>query len=417
MPFRIDVPSPNGESHQAPTQAYQDYLDDVEKYGNIFGPFKGDMYTPARLYLSVTRQSITWSMVAPLEHDYTSQKWRNEVYSTAGLGHREISEGCVGYYRGTNSLHVKRQHQTANEAAHNHNHYRFNTDVTPELLAQHLRNFVKHDKASTHNGSSLSGVPKFLTSIDAERIIEAYTLCYQEEVRTGLKKELEDDPYYQYTKEDRDELREGLEIEGTCRDMSKSLEHTMVGLRYDRAEERQHKDTPLSVLHSRQIYAERSKKLEAIRAEREAFAKEFYAEKVDADIQDVPRQTSASTSEVFSPETVTQLKKSSLAGFFNKKPLEKPVASVMSQGVASQGNSGAFATETVSTLKKSKLAGFFNRPGASLDDVPDTFQSTVEELAREDDTNVQLPVLERSNDDNSSHQGTRGMTETVTIYS
>lgn len=421
MPFRIDVPSPNGESYQAPTQAYQDYLDDVEKYGDIFGPFKGDMYTPASLYLSVTRQSITWSMVAPLKHDYTSQKWRNEVYGTAGLAHREISEGCVGYYRGTNSLHVKRQHQTANEAAHNHNHYRFNTDVTPELFAQHLRNFVKHDKASTHNGSSLCGVPKFLTSMDAERIIEAYTPCYQEEVRTGLKKELESDPYYQYTREDTEELREGLVIEGTCRDMSKGLDHTMVGLRYDRAEERQHKDTPLSVLKSRQIYAGRSQELEAIRAKREAFAKDFYAPKVDVPTPHVSLQPSSmqsrSSTEVFSPETVTQLKKSSLAGFFNKKQPEPVIAPVMTQSVPSQGSSVAFTTETVSTLKKSKLAGFFNRPGASLEDVPDTFQSTVEELAREDDTNVQLPVLEPSNHGSHTDKGTKDLTESVVVYS
>lgn len=195
----------------------------------------------------------------------------------------------------------------------------------------------------------------------------------------------------------------------------------MVGLRYDRAEERQHKDTPLSVLHSRQIYAGRSKELEVIRAKREAFAKEFYAPKVDVPTPDVSlppsSMQSSSSTQVFSPETVTQLKKSSLAGFFNKKQPEPVIAPVMTQSVPSQGSSVVFSTETVSTLKKSKLAGFFNRPGVSLEDVPDTFQSTVEELAREEDTNVQLPILEPSNHGSHTDTGTKDLTESVVVYS
>lgn len=397
MPFRIDVPSPTGKPFMAPTQAYQDYLDDVKKHGDIFGPFTGVKHTEANLYISVTRQTISWSIVAPLEHDYTSQQWRNEVYGTAAVGHREISEGCVGYYRGTNSLHVKRQHQTANEAAHNHNHYRFNGDVTPELFAQHLRNFVKHDKSSTHNGSSKVGVPKFLTSADAEEIISAYTLCYQEEVRTGLKKEYLNDSYYKYTREDIEELDEGLKIEGACRDMSKSEAHTMAGLHYDRAELRQHKDTPAAVIESRRIYQKRADELALVRTQRETFAEKYYAVKPKAPVLPL------STSEDLSTATVSQLKKSSLAGFFNRKPSEELV-SPQPMTVNSASETPLLSPETVDTLRQSRLGGFFNRK-VSLDDA---FKATVQELAREDDSNIQLPTV-----NTVARPQERGHTDTV----
>lgn len=427
MPFRIDVPTPNGRPHRAPTQEYQNYLDDVARYGNIFGPYTGVKYTEANLFISVSRETIGWFIAAPLEEDYTSQQWRNEVYGTAADAHREM--GCVGYYRGTNSLHIRRQHQTAEEAAHNHNHYRFETEVTPELFAQHIRNFVKYDKASTHNDSSLPGSSKFLTAEAADIIIETFTECYKEEKRTGLDKEYATDPYYQYTREDLLELEEGRKIEGSCRDMSKGREHTMSGLRYDRAEERQHTDTPASVLESRRIYAERTKLLEGIKVKRAAFAQEYYGGKfgdIYGSLPVIPQtdvngdKVTVSTSEktAFAKETIATLKKSSLAGFFNKKQPEPVVPPVTSQSVSSQESSAAFTTATVSALRKSKLAGFFNRPGATLDDVrTDVFQSTVEELAKEDDTNVQLPALESSDDDSHTNTGTKDLTEAVAVYS
>ncbi|WP_019216628.1 hypothetical protein, partial [Legionella tunisiensis] len=318
MPFRIDVPTPDGRPHIAPTQAYQDYLDDVDHYGNIFGPYTGVKYTEVNLFISVSRETIGWFIAAPLEHDYTSQQWRNEVYGTAADAHREM--GCVGYYRGTNSLHIRRQHQTAEEAAHNHNHYRFESEVTPELFAQHIRNFVKYDKLSTHNDSSMIGLSKFLTKDDAEMIIEAFTQCYITEKRTGLDKEYAQDPYYQYTREDLLELEEGRKIEGSCRDMSKGREHTMSGLRYDRAEERQHTDTPSSVLESRRIYAERSKALESIKLKREAIAKEYYKGQFSQTYRSLPTSLQSDTNgskltgsiseSGFTKETVTTLKKS-----------------------------------------------------------------------------------------------------------
>lgn len=87
MPFRIDIVSPTGGAHIAPTQAYQDYLDDVKKYGDIFGPFTKEKTTEVGLVLSVTRQTINWSIEATVDRDFTSQQWRNEVYGTAADAH------------------------------------------------------------------------------------------------------------------------------------------------------------------------------------------------------------------------------------------------------------------------------------------------------------------------------------------
>ena len=291
MPFRIDVPAPKGGRHVAITQEYQLYLDDKAEYektddytiNNIPYPNYKPTYTPgngktttAGLVLSVTRETINWSIEAPVDQDYTSQKWRNEVYGTAGKAQRAIPVGCVGYYRGTNSLHVKRQHQTIDEAAHNHNHYRFEQEVTPELFEQHVMNFVEFDKESDHNGTSKKGESKFLSEESAKIIIEAFRICYDdehslEEKNANYKRnqtpeqEFLKDHFYSYTEKDKLELEQGKKIEGQCRDMTKGLSYTMAGLFAEIADQRQHDRTSIEVKRSRQAYQQREKAIDEAR--------------------------------------------------------------------------------------------------------------------------------------------------------
>lgn len=284
MPFRIDVPAPNnkyGHRHKVRTQKYQDYLDDVKKYGNIFGKFpKEEKYTYVGLVLTVTRESINWFIEDDLEHDFSSQKWRDEVYGTAALAQRDTKTGCVGYYRGTNSLHVKRQHQTIEEATHNHNHYRFETEVTPELFASHILNFVKFDQESTHNGTSKVGESKFLTMNDALYMINAFKLCYEEENKSGISENFKSDPFYEFTQKDKDELEWGKQHEGECRDLKKDMTFTMAGLFFNKAEERQHHCTSESVIIKRGIYQGRSENLTMICNERQVLGETKSREKL-----------------------------------------------------------------------------------------------------------------------------------------
>lgn len=113
---------------------------------------------------------------------------------------------------------------------------------------------------------------KYLTAEQAEEIIKAFTLCYQEEIGLGLKDDFEKAPFYKYTDEDEHELVEGLKLEGVCRDLSKDRGHTMAGLKADIADERQHHKTDDSVKQARAIYQQRSKDLEQTHLERERIA-------------------------------------------------------------------------------------------------------------------------------------------------
>ena len=225
MPFRIDI-----GNFKAETQAWED-----AKFHKDYP----DKYMDASVVLSVTRETINWAINAPM--DDTSQRWRDEIYATAAKAHRAAG-GCVGYYRGTNSLHVKRQHINIEEAAFNHNHYRFEEEVTPEMFARHVWNFVKYDIESTHNGSSEVGQSKYLNVVDAGYIIQAFRSFYAQQDRVA-KADFEQSDYFKYTELDKEELSQGLEIEGACHEDSKPLEHSIAGLATDIADQRQHSRT------------------------------------------------------------------------------------------------------------------------------------------------------------------------------
>lgn len=265
MPFRIEIIPPNNHSfHLATTQDYQNYLSLVEKYGkNKVREFEGEKFTPANIFLTVTRETITWFISQTLDLDFTSQQWRNQLYSTAAKAHRKTDSGCVRYYRGTNSLHVKRQHITIEEASHNHNHYRFNNEVTPCMLEAHLTNFVEIDMCSTYGGSSKKGEPKFLDKEQKDDIVAAFASCYEEEhkksIYTGLSRhdEFVESPYLKYTDEDIKELEQGVRLEGGCRDLAQKTSLTMLGIHAYKADQRQHCATSQKVIERRVTYQNR----------------------------------------------------------------------------------------------------------------------------------------------------------------
>jgi hypothetical protein len=99
--------------------------------------------------IEVLGQVINWFIIGPL--DQSTQKFRDIIYLAAANSHA-MTDGCTGYYRGSNSLHVKRHHTKLDDALYNHNHYRFEREVTPDMLGDHMNAIIMQE----HGGNILN---------------------------------------------------------------------------------------------------------------------------------------------------------------------------------------------------------------------------------------------------------------------
>jgi hypothetical protein len=139
--------------------------------GKVFKIIDQGKKMNVRIMLQVMGGTINWYFVSP--KDETHQSERDELYGAAALGHLEVENHCEKYWRGTNSLHVKKMHTMEKEAGWNHNHYRLGDDklVDAKDLEQHLMGVVH---AQNQMGLVSNGVEKFLTEKEAGEILHKF---------------------------------------------------------------------------------------------------------------------------------------------------------------------------------------------------------------------------------------------------
>ena len=183
--------------------------------------------------------TITWYIDAPM--DETKQSFRDEVYRSAAIAHLTVDNHCERYYRGTNSLHVKKMHTHENEAAKNHNHYRVidGKDVSSQDVAQHLTAFVQAQKKL--DLVTKTGREKFLDAKEAQQIITAFrihelvvmhkgpkktaivdgsTCVLPDRPSQSIREEYKAHPDQKFTKEDDEEWAANKSSEEPCRSIS-----------------------------------------------------------------------------------------------------------------------------------------------------------------------------------------------------
>lgn len=231
MPFAIEV------THlEAPTEIY-------DKLGE-YVPKEHPKSTEVFVVVATYRNVINWFILGNMNYD--AQSFRDEIYTCAALAHNTLERGCGKYYRGTNAVHVKRQHADAFEAVYNHNHYplggpqganvdptAFPDPVSPEEFKQHMLAFATED-AKMHGGT-----PRFLTTLKALKIAAAF------EANCLLEKEqnLPPDPQArEYDSDDREELRVFGIQEQPCKSESSSGTPVIRGIDANKADQRQPKE-------------------------------------------------------------------------------------------------------------------------------------------------------------------------------
>ena len=211
-----------------PTEAY-------ERFGEKTPPiFLKE--TPVSIVVSTYANCINWFIVGPMSLD--GQKFRDEVYLCASRANSESERGCGNYYRGTNDLHVKRQHADAFEAMYNHNHYpqggvngsdfdagTFPADVSPEEFREHLTSFLKFD-AELHDG-----IPRFISKCKVDEICELFSEAYHN------PHIVDNSGSRAYNEKDIEELALYGDVEKPCKSTGRS-ENTR-GIHADKADERQ----------------------------------------------------------------------------------------------------------------------------------------------------------------------------------
>jgi len=123
----------------------------MEKQGSMFRLTKGQVFEifhsedtiEVPIHFQVKGSTLTWYFLSPM--DETHQTFRDELYQSAALGHLSVKDHCEKYWRGTNSLHVKKMHTAEAESGRNHNHYRLKNDrdARPTHVCQHLFGLVE----------------------------------------------------------------------------------------------------------------------------------------------------------------------------------------------------------------------------------------------------------------------------------
>lgn len=218
----------------APTEIYEQLGDQT--------PQGWDKETRVFVVVATYRNTINWLVLGEMNKD--SQKFRDEIYLCASRAHNTLERGCGKYYRGTNSVHVKRLHSDPFESMYNHNHYPLGglkgadfdaqttpMDVTPDEFRQHILAFAQADK-EMH-----AGVPRFLSAYDANRIAAEFRKNYEKEIAAIDKGKDEQDSGREYTKEDLEELKLHQHEEQPCK-APEGVANTR-GIGSERADERQ----------------------------------------------------------------------------------------------------------------------------------------------------------------------------------
>ncbi len=139
--------------------------------GRAFRIIDSENTTTVRIQFQVKGGCFTWYILAPM--DETKQSFRDEVYGCAGLGHLKVSRHCEKYWRGTNSLHVKKMHTHEDESGFNHNHYRMkDCDVDTVAVYEHLNGFVESQRELKLFDPT--GREKFLDAKEADMIYKRF---------------------------------------------------------------------------------------------------------------------------------------------------------------------------------------------------------------------------------------------------
>jgi hypothetical protein len=212
VPFAIEV-----AQLEAPTEMY-------DRLGEDTPPGEAKT-TEVFVVVSTYRNVINWFVLGQMNED--AQSFRDEIYTCACKAHNTLERGCAGYYRGTNSVHVKRHHADAFEAMYNHNHYplgnakgadfdpaSFPAPIQPDEFRQHIMAFAEED-AKMHDGK-----PRFLTIEKAARIADEFDKNYQLEI----KQKVPLDPQQRsYSDDDIKELRDFGNAEQPCKPLQPIL--------------------------------------------------------------------------------------------------------------------------------------------------------------------------------------------------
>lgn len=167
--------------------------------GKVFELFESEKAVEVPIRFQVKGGTMTWYFIAP--KDETHQSWRDELYMAAGLGHLKVDNHCEKYWRGTNSLHLKKMHTRESEDELNHNHYRLENDIdaTTMHVAQHLFGFVEAqkeiDEARKLEGLGLSAegplTDKFLDAKEAQEISRLFNIWWVKANHVGQAKEMD----------------------------------------------------------------------------------------------------------------------------------------------------------------------------------------------------------------------------------
>lgn len=163
------------------TKEYEAERKNFEKQGlqfrqtddKVFQILESDKTCEAGIRFQVKGGCMTWYIIAP--KDETHQSFRDELYQSAAVGHLTVENHCEKYWRGTNSLHIKKMHGNEKESGFNHNHYRIKEDlyVEPKDVAEHLIGTVKAQRDMKLY--SATGREKFMDMDEASKIILDFT--------------------------------------------------------------------------------------------------------------------------------------------------------------------------------------------------------------------------------------------------
>ena len=115
--------------------------------GIVYESRPSDEEITVEVALQIKGHSLTWYFWAEGSMDQYSQEFRDGLYFAASKCHKQVTNGCDLYYRGSNSVHIKLMHHDETESNHNHNHYRLlnNKPYTPTEFNQHLDAFKDSD--------------------------------------------------------------------------------------------------------------------------------------------------------------------------------------------------------------------------------------------------------------------------------
>lgn len=227
MPFAIEV-----KSLDAPTEIYERLGDKT--------PEGWERETKVLVVVATYKNSINWLVLGEMNKD--GQKFRDEIYACAALAHNQVDRGCGKYYRGTNSVHVKRLHSDPFESMYNHNHYPlggklgadfdvcdFPDDVTPSEFRAHVMEFARQD-AKMHGGKS-----RFLSEKKAAKLADEFDKNYILEMSAPKP---EEPLTRKYSEEDIQELIELAHQEKPCKTPEGSPLNTR-GIGSEHADDRQ----------------------------------------------------------------------------------------------------------------------------------------------------------------------------------